>query len=213
MDKINRRTSRRVTAGVVAAVIVVAVIVTAVSNASAFDGKRKGFTIGVGANFSPLISYTTLRLIYGPLVQDGNITYAVILGEKSERTNRGGTGFDVMIGYSWNEHNTIAWVHRPSFYQTGPVKSLGTATVTWNHYFGPVGRSVFSIMGVGFCHSIDWSSGGYCDDSGPGAVVGIGYEFARHLSVSMLFQKGTFNHKHVVQDCTMITIGLDMAAY
>ena len=186
-------------------------VVMAASDASAFDGKRKGFTIGIGGNVSPLMSIATTKVVHQYRVS-GDTTYYRYVA-RGDRVYKFGYGYNLTIGYSWNEYNTISWMQHHSIYQVDPVISLGTAVFAWTHYFQPAGRSLYTIMGVGWFMRRGWSRELFDDDLGVGVVAGIGYEFRKHFGLSAVIQRGNYTSDLGPVDGTIVTVGLDVAAY
>ena len=191
-------------------VLLFVLVVMAASDVSAKDGNRRGWTYGGGVSVSPLVAYTSTSVVRQERVSGDTLYYRYV--PVDNRRYRFGVGMEAMVGYSWDEHNTIAVRQRQSFYDTDPWWAFATVTLEWEHYFGPPGRSVYSIMGVGRSTSINWSVP--CRNGfGAAAVVGIGYEFAKHLSVWGVYQKGSFKPVDASQDLDMVTVGFGVETY
>ena len=147
-------------------VLVVLVILMAGSVWS-FDGMRKGFVLGGGLGVSPIAR--------------------VSLGDLDE--SKVGVGAHIVIGYAWDEFNMLVYesnVTAYEIYSTSIGQGFGGAS--WYHYFGPQGKSFFTVAGLGFCYykeeDID------ANDAKGAYLIGAGYEFTRHVQVSMYFSGG-----------------------
>lgn len=208
MEDIGRYASGMTT--FVVSVVALMLVVMSVSDVSAKDGSRRGWTYGIGVSVAPLLTYTSTSVVRQERISGDTLYYRYV--PVDNRSYRFGVGLEGMVGYSWDEHNTIALRRRESFYDTSPWWSFVIVTLEWEHYFGPPGKSVYSIMGVGRSTSFNWS--GLCTNGyGSAAVVGIGYEFAKHISVWGIYQKGSFKQREVSQDLDMVTVGLGIETY
>ena len=155
------------------------------SSAFSFEGLRKGFVIGGGLGFTPSAEFRIDGI-------DG-------------KADNSGAGVNIVIGYGWDEQNIIAFEVNGSGYKVeGFDVSQGFGGVSWYHYFGEVGKSFFTNVGLG---SYNFSVDEYDTDPGGGILIGCGYEFARHWQVagylgagktseSNIFGKTTFKHNH-----------------
>ena len=145
------------------------------SSAWSFDGKRKGFVLGGGLGFSPAVHWSFAEF---------------------EETKR---GFPVqfVIGYGWDSFNAIVYefqianINSDLVSRVGCVRSdyvgQGFEGISWYHYIGRTGRSLFTQFGVGrYCFIVDRARNNFR----LGAQVGTGYEFMRHLQVGAYFSVG-----------------------
>lgn len=154
----------------------VLVVAMAAPNASAFDGLRRGFVLGGGLGFAPVSSWDT--------------------DLEGFNESQVGVGVHIFLGYAWDEYNMIVYEGNG----TGFKSDFGDADIiqmfngaAWYHYFGPVGKSAFTTVGVGvfsfdFEFNDVWGSGysiSGSNDPGPGFLVGAGYEFARHFQAGV----------------------------
>lgn len=174
--------------------LVVAVLIPATS--SAFDGMRKGFVLGGGLGVAPMAKWS------------------VESGGESFDESKVGFGLHVVIGYAWDEFNmivyegNIAGYTSDEFYNTITGQSLTLAQgfngASWYHYFGPQGKSFFTVVGGGF-YIFDVEDASDAWDPGLGYLVGGGYEFARHFQIAGYLSGGQtsllgvvdFGHTHL----------------
>jgi hypothetical protein len=162
----------------------------ATSSAMAFDGRRKGFVLGGGLGLAPVASWNEA----GPSYEDTGV----------------GAGFNLLTGYAWDEFNMIVYEGNIAVYRSeiGGIDFTayqGTNGASWYHYFGPTGRTFFTVAGIAFyIFNGDVSGMSFKNDPGFGGLVGGGYEFARHWQVGAYFSAGTttepgydYTHFHV----------------
>lgn len=180
-------------------VFTVLIFVIAAINANAFNGLRKGFVLGGGLGFGPVANVT------------------------AERTNaeleNSGLALNFLIGYAWDEQNMIVFLRDGVIYSEetifgGSINLVqGFSGAAYYHYFGPVGKSFYVVGGLGFQ---DWSSLDSDYDSNDvkaGILLGLGYEFARHVQIhgSLSFGKTSDpiqDYKH-----TQMQIGVSAIAF
>ncbi|SYZ72038.1 conserved exported hypothetical protein [Candidatus Zixiibacteriota bacterium] len=163
----------------VVSIIIVALIIPSMS--LAFDGQRKGLNLGGGIGICPAsqISY------YGR----GDI----------------GVSLDLSIGYSFGNQNTFLWSVKGAISHFSEAGSLAHEIdgLNWYHYFKKDTPSIYSIMGFGI--SIFGNS---CWTSAHGAwsIVGLGYEFTRHLAINGFFLSAGPNHGDIHFESANITM-------
>lgn len=168
----------------------VMLVVLIASSVSAFDGMRKGFVLGGGLGFSPYTTWSFSEELFG---------FNVNFDESNV-----GIGLNLVIGYAWDEYNMLVYEGNV----TGANSDLLDETISqgfngasWYHYFGPQGKSFFTVVGLGFYVN---KVGDYdADDPGGGYLFGGGYEFARHVQAAVYFSGGqtksdgvTIGHNH-----------------
>ena len=107
---------------------------SATASAGVFDGKRKGFVVGVGFGGAPYTHWSTQ-------------VQGIDFGE-----DLFGLGYNLLVGYGVDEHNILAAeANLVSFhsdmYYVGLIGGFGGCS--WYHYFGPQGKSFFSAAGLG----------------------------------------------------------------
>ena len=177
------------------------------TSALAFDGKRKGFVLGGRFGVAPMARWSAE---YQGLEFD---------------ENRTGFGLNWVIGYGWDEYNIAILETNDIFYQSDilHLSSIrqGFLGPAWYHYFGPPGRSFFSVIGIGVCTF--HSSGSYfricwgCEPEPPtppspsaargvGYLIGSGYEFARHFQIAGYLSGGHTSEHETSYVNTHITI-------
>ena len=156
------------------------------SSASSFEGLRKGFVLGGGLGFTPSAEFRI----------DGI----------SGKADNSGAGLNIVIGYGWDEQNLIVAEVNGTGYKVDPYDiSQGFFGASWYHYFGEIGKSFFTNVGLG---TYNFSVDEYDTDPGGGILIGCGYEFAKHWQVagyfgagktseSNIFGKTTFKHNHL----------------
>ena len=113
----------------------------------AFDGKREGFVLGGGLGFAPLSRWS--------------VTATDLEDYADQSESKAGVGGQLMAGYAWNEKNMMVAEGNMSTFKSEFFSSYvlypknrrikqGYAGASWYHYFGPVGRSVFTAIGFGY---------------------------------------------------------------
>jgi hypothetical protein len=153
--------------------VIIGVLLTIllVSTAVAFDGHRKGFVLGGGLGFAPIVKW---EMEESP--EDG-VPYG-------HDETRAGVGLNLLIGYAWDDKNMIVYEGNAAGFTTAvsdKSAAQGFSGAAWYHYFGPAGKTAFTVVGLGL-YSYDAE---YDDphDGGFGMLLGGGYEFARHWQV------------------------------
>jgi len=156
-------------------------ILTASPATYSFDGSRKGFVLGSGIGFSPIVTLKSDSLTD----ELGNGSYV------NDESNRG-LALDFIIGYAWDEHNMIVYEGNVVGYSLESGGGAGRTEVdvyqgffgvSWYHYFGHVGKSAFVAGGLGRYVSIIYDQRALIRlNQISGALqISVGYEFARHL--------------------------------
>ncbi len=160
-------------------------IVLMSSTAFAFDGNRKGFVLGGGIGFSPQGKWTFDALDYDE--------------------SGAGLAFHFIIGGGLNERNLLVYEGNVMAYTSDlfdQTIAQGFNGASWYHYFGNLGRSFFTTVGLGFyVFDVDEFDS---NDPGFGMLLGGGYEFARHWQAGAYFSFGKtsdagfdFTHHHI----------------
>lgn len=178
-------------------VLVILVLLVAAGSSFGFDGQRKGFVLGGGLGFSPATHY------------EADVSILSFGAGTVEETNIG-LALHIVIGGAFDERNVLVYEANV----VGSQAAFGDQSVgqgfsggTWYHYFGPVGRSVFSAVGLGFYTFKFEDLDG--NDPGGGLLLGGGYEFARHWQIGVyatfgnsslsddVFIDADFNHANI----------------
>jgi len=168
-----------------------------VSVCSGFDNNRKGFVLGVGAGLAPLSQFSS----------------------KAIKENEPALGGNIIIGHGLDDRNIVAFelnfTYRHSDYyseigrRTGDFSggfhgsqtiTQGFKGVTWYHYFNPLPKAPFTIVGVGFYNLAPKSL--RATDSGFGFLIGGGHGLSRHIQIAGYYSHGkshsqTLNHNQV----------------
>ncbi len=166
-------------------ITLMAVLLMAAS-AGAFDGLRKGFVLGGGVGFAVTADW------------DFDVS-GVSIGEDGS-----GLGLNLLIGYAWDEQNMIVYEENACGWDSDLIGEFivqGFRGASWYHYFGPMGKSLFTATGIGYyAFNVDT----YRDNKPAfGLLLGGGYEFTRHVQVAAYFSTGKtkdsgidFSHTH-----------------
>ena len=162
--------------------VITFLLITLALSARGFDGERKGLVLSAGFGFAPLIKTSSGFL----------------------EANNSGSGQHFLIGYAWDNSNIIGFEGNTSIARDYEAKingqidkyygltlTQGFGGVTWNHYFGSIGKSIFSTTRIGLYDYGFMTSNG--NDAGLGAIVGGGYEFLRHWQAGIYFSFGSIN--------------------
>ena len=160
--------------------IVVVLVVLLASSVSAFNGLRKGFVLGGGLGVTPMAR-----------VSSGDY----------DRT-KVGAGGHIVIGYAWDEFNMIVYESNATVYEVRSTQiAQGFGGASWYHYFGPQGKSFFTVAGIGFAYyeEEDFDA----NDPGAAYLIGAGYEFARHFQVALYFSGGQTSYDFFFADIEM----------
>lgn len=149
-----------------------------VSTVAGFDGHRKGFVLGGGLGFAPVARWSVEEDFIGRTVLSFHETKA-------------GVGVNLLIGYAWDEKNMIVYEGNAVGFSSeayDQTAAQGYNGGSWYHYFGPTGKSAFTVAGLGL-YSFDVEHHDQ-HDPGFGMLLGGGYEFARHWQVGGYFSFG-----------------------
>jgi hypothetical protein len=147
------------------------------SNVQAFDGKRKGFILGIGAGCGSL---SLNQEVIGGLNQS----------TKSDREQKLAVVSDFKIGFASDDQWALYYTSKVSWFRmkrtltddATAVSGLGAVAV--RYWFKPQAPSAFLACGAGFS---TWSMP-FEDDApdvrfGPGLFAGGGFEFSPHWSL------------------------------
>ena len=161
------------------AVIVACFVVGLISDASAFDGHRKGFILGLG--LGPSLT---------PVDGDNKIVLV-------------NTSFKIGVGLS--EQFQLYWSSKGAWYKTdiyfewpkseSVTELFGVAGLGMSYYLQPTKPSLYITSSIGYSalslpfdteHSID-------PEMGLGLSMGIGYEFSAHYSIECNLANGSIS--------------------
>jgi hypothetical protein len=159
-----------------------------VSNADAFNGKRKGFIIGggLGAGFSTFKETVTIHDFFGSGTE--------VL--ESERENKFALATNFKIGYAPSNLLEIFFTVKDSWFSTkvyfldeSSGEDVIMASGFWGpgvtYYFNPEAPSYFITGGFGVSTlSLPFESHSEIK-FGPGVYAGAGYEFRDHFYVEL----------------------------
>ena len=170
-------------------IILLLVILFSVPSAEAFDDIRKGFVVGLGLGLAPTVS-----------AEGDSVSYDKL-----------GFGFSHVIGYAWNESDMLVYEgNGAGFLVDTAFYGQGIDALAWYHYWGPTGKSLYTVLGYGFYgygSSQLWNSGGK-----EGMLLGVGYEFAKHFQVGFYYSSGKTNLR-TVHDHTTFAILINGVLY
>ena len=171
-------------------VLLAPVILINATNAFAWDGKRKGFVLGVGAG-GGLASFKPYAKFSDNETSDG------------ERTSKFAFMSDFKIGYAPSNQVALYWMSKVAWFGyklefEGEVFQSYTAAngfggVGVTYYFQPEGPSPYLTAGLGFSTwdaPFEENSDGL---SSSGIALGAGYEFSKHWSLEGNFSWGSPN--------------------
>jgi hypothetical protein len=155
-------------------IIIVLLLFAANCAAKVFDNQRKGVVFGAGIAFTP---YSTVSPYY-----------------LKDRTGMG-LGGHVLLGYGFSSRDFIVAEVNGSYCQSseglGPEKhhaSQGFYGISWYHYYGRVEKSLFTVFGVGYyAFKVQYLER---DKKGNALLLGIGYEFGRHVQCGVYYAAG-----------------------
>ena len=178
-----------------------------VSVCSGFDNNRKGFVLGLGAGIAPLSQFSN----------------------KAIKENEPALGFNFIIGHGLDNRNIVAFesnfTYRDSDYYSEigrrtrktfvPFDTLspfhGSQTITqgiqgvsWYHYFSPLPKASFTIVGVGFYTLSPKSISG--TDPGLGFLLGGGHGLSRHIQIAGYYSHGQSNGGNSKHDQVSVLI-------
>ena len=166
------------------------------ATACAFDGMRKGFVLGGGLGLAATADWE-FDFLGESFSEDGS-----------------GLGAHLVIGYAWDEQNMIVYEGNVASWNSDLLDEAiaqGFNGASWYHYFGPVGKSFFTVAGIGFyVFNVETY-----EDNDPGfaLLLGGGYEFARHIQVAAYFSKGKTSDPIVDFDHTHFNILVSAVAF
>ncbi len=173
------------------------------SQSFAFDGVRKGFTMGLGLGYAPYAN---------PNLTNYENDYSF-----------DGAGVNFIVGYNWDNKNLLTWevlgaINIQEKSSDNDAGFIGINSIVWYHYFQPTPRSYYSIIGFGRIGSIavinnsNSSSIGF-GTNGLGFVLGGGYEFTKQLQFSIYYVGGKTSDRYIKVNNNMIYTSVTLLAY
>lgn len=161
----------------------------------AFDGKRKGFNLGVGLSATPYSKWRNINT-----------------DEQDEFQTWGLNG---LIGYAFSEQNLLTYQGSFVLKIGDPERDIdgmdqGFDGLFWTHFYGDIGRSIYSTAGIirplARINRADYNSG-------YGLAVGGGYEFAKQVQIGLIFAlaRSTDNNRDI--NHTMIHLTFTVVGY
>ena len=147
------------------ALIVILVTISSAKNATAWDGEREGFILGLG---------------WGPGL-------SISFGDEDDYH---GLGLDFKIGYAFSNWFQIYFVEKvisgPSRSSCGDSSNttaiIGAGTA---YYFGAESPAFYIMIELGMTVSDFGEASGHDEEGGFGLTSGVGFEFAPNWSVEL----------------------------
>lgn len=157
-----------------------------VSKLGAFDGQRKGFTLGVGGGVGFLMA--------GDFYSEAN-------------SSNVSAAANLKIGYAPSNTFEISYTLAASgpfdIYDEGNY-FFGVNAISLTYYFNPQGKSLFFTGGIGGAFQSESGD----SHGGTGLIVGIGYELGKHWSI-----QGDVLVMNVRDNYTTIRLTLNFLAF
>lgn len=151
-----------------------------------FDGNRKGLVIGGGIGIGPKAFSST--------------------SSGWSQVDESGFATNFIIGHAWSENNMVALLHDAvyfkhtfgfgstyggEFYTEDKNVAQGLIGMALFRYYGPPGRSLYLVFGMGMEYRIPLDDDYDMFDAGPGLLLGGGYQFMRHVQFYGSLSGGT----------------------
>lgn len=173
------------------------VLLLAIPDAAlSFDGKRKGFVVGLGLGVAPVAHWSVRPS--GPDIDEN------------------GFAANALLGYAWDDRNAIVYEGNGCAYKSSELSDAwvvqGLDAIRWYHYWGSGQRHPFTSIGIGL-----WffeSQYGNIDGRGFGYSAGVGYEIFKQVQVGLYYNGGrTSNHFSVKANHNVVTLLVTVVAY
>jgi len=155
--------------------LLVGALLLSLSSAEAFDGKRKGFNLGLGLGYTPT---STVSVDH----------YSITASDDS---------FVLSLSAGWGFSRELFMYETHAFAIPHGLESdlpccddvyVAGVQGRWYHYFGDEGGTFFSCLGAGRTFMDAYSN--FLTGEGLGFVVGGDYEFVRQLQVGLYYFGG-----------------------
>lgn len=143
----------------------------------AFDGKRKGFVIGGGIGFSPVMMNDYDIKDDGSKAIASGQSHTLFLGY-SGKSDLFAYGGSVSQGESQNLNDRL-------------FRDIFTG-LWWYHYFKINDKNFNSIVGLGAAYYTMQSKSDF--DQSFGFQLGLGYEIVPHVQLNLVFSEGKFSY-------------------
>ncbi len=178
-------------------------VVLFVSVCSGFDNNRKGFVLGVGAGLAPLSQFSIGAIKENEPALGSNL----IIGHGLD--NRNIVAFEINITYRDSDYYSEIGRRTRRLFGTSPFHGSQTITqgfigVTWYHYFSPLPKAPFTIVGVGRYSLTPKSLRG--TDSGFGFLIGGGRGLSRHIQIAGYYSHGQSGYGALKHDQVSVLI-------
>ncbi|MDX9856273.1 MAG: hypothetical protein RBT76_00610 [candidate division Zixibacteria bacterium] len=175
-----------------AAVLALALVIGVVGAVQGFDGERKGFVLGGGIGYASSVKTTvdvSASSGFGDQFYLGTL-------ENDEK----GLAGQLMFGFGWDDRNMLVLESNVAVYSINDLNlygdgflydvqfAQGVGTVSWYHYWGGRGSSIFTAIGGG----LGYFDTDYTDpnDYDFAWLAAIGYEFTAHLQLGVYYTSG-----------------------
>jgi hypothetical protein len=173
------------------------------AQAEAFEGYRRGFVLGGGLGFTPSSSWSGPVLVPGSGVVDVDETQS-------------GPALNLIVGGGLDEQNLLVFEVNGVRYTSNEL--AGTPRITqafagpaWYHYYGPMGRTFYTAVGMGLMTFEPEDDPG--NDAGLGFLFGAGYEFAPHWQFGTYLSVGESSFGGSNYDHSQVSVLLGGVAF
>ena len=169
----------------------------ATSNAFAWDGKRQGFLLGLGAGIG--------QLSYEGVQHD-------LVSTDPQEDKVSAIAFIPKLGYAFTDQLAILYSRHPFLYESTNDKdetiSLTTCVeaLELHYYFSSEAPSLYFGIGAGNSYLFKDDMNEPERLKGTGSMASLGYEFARHFSVDF-----TYTHAVPQSDATVTGMALTLS--
>lgn len=171
-------------------------VVVIVPVATAFDGSRRGFILGVGGGY-----HTT------DIDREIGFPFPAV-GIVSESRSGIATTFKIGVGIS--NQFTLCYVRNASWYTATDLTAAGIGGIGGSYYLSASSPSAFVLFEFGFADIV--SVGNRSEsETGAGYMIGGGYEFAKHFQLEATYLNGDLKSGGI--DISSIQIIVTYLAY
>jgi hypothetical protein len=162
-------------------ILIIAIIVALFpASGNAFDGNRKGFVLGLGLGYAPIVRVSSPHIGFD--------------------SDQSGEAMDLLIGYAWNNQNILFLSDEGSAMSTdGSASEVSIhviGSVKWNHYYGIRKHPFFTSIGLGIIQfGTKYSD---VDGGGFGYTIGAGKEIFKQVQVGIQYYGGWTSNSYGV---------------